>query len=181
MGWRTADNYEAAERERHHELLASLPIRERVRLRLRQAFAIIVLVAAFLLMCAIAFGSPIEPRQIDVMDGDTIRVNDTVYRLVGFDTPEAGFRAKCERERTVGHAATQRLRQLIAGGGLDLTRIRCSCPPGTEGSQRCNFGRFCGTLTARGKDVGDILIGEKLARPYVCDSTRCPRREGWCG
>ena len=49
------------------------------------------------------------------------------YRLVGFDTPET-FRAKCAAERVLGKRAAQRLEELVDGGGLDLQRVRCSCP-----------------------------------------------------
>jgi endonuclease YncB( thermonuclease family) len=100
--------------------------------------------------------------------------------LVGFDTPETGLRAKCEAERTLAHKATQRLRNLVAQGALDLVEVRCSCPPSTEGTRRCNYGRSCGVLTSRKTDVGAILMNEKLARPYVCGPMHCPRRESWC-
>ena len=30
------------------------------------------------------------------------------------------------------------------------------------------------------RDVAEIMIGEGLARSYVCAETRCPRRKGWC-
>jgi endonuclease YncB( thermonuclease family) len=125
-------------------------------------------------------GGPISPGSIQVLDGDTIRTRGAVYRLVGFDTPESGSSARCERERQLAAAATRRLRQLVAGGGLILTRVRCACAAGTEGTQRCNFGRLCGTLRARGREVGEILIAEGLARRYVCGRSRCPPREPWC-
>jgi endonuclease YncB( thermonuclease family) len=54
------------------------------------------------------------------MDGDTIEAHGRVVRLVGFDTPETGSRAKCESERTLGAKAAMRLRQFLAGG-LDLS------------------------------------------------------------
>jgi hypothetical protein len=31
--------------------------------------------------------SPIDPGQIEVIDGDTIRIGSETFRLVGFDTP----------------------------------------------------------------------------------------------
>jgi hypothetical protein len=49
-------------------------------------------------------------------------------------------------------------------GGLDLERVACACPTGTEGTPRCNYGRSCGVLRARGQDVGAVLIAEGLAR-----------------
>jgi endonuclease YncB( thermonuclease family) len=107
-----------------------------------------------------ALTSPIEPGAIEVVDGDTIRTGGRTFRLVGFDTPETGSGARCEYERTLAAAASRRLRQLIATGGLDLERVACSCRPG-------NHGRLCGTLRARGHDVGAILISEGLARPFL--------------
>jgi hypothetical protein len=31
-----------------------------------------------------------------------------------------------------------------------------------------------------GQDVGDVLISENLAHPYVCGRYSCPRRKPWC-
>jgi endonuclease YncB( thermonuclease family) len=76
--------------------------------------------------------------------------------------------------------ATLRLRDLVNGGDLDLTLVRCSCAKGTEGTKRCNYGRACGVLTAKGKDVGATLIDEGLARLFVCGLDRCPKRQPWC-
>jgi hypothetical protein len=64
--------------------------------------------------------------------------------------------------------------------GLDLERITCACPTRTEGTPRCNYGRSCGTLKARGEDVGAMLIAERLARSVVCGRTSCAPRESWC-
>jgi endonuclease YncB( thermonuclease family) len=122
---------------------------------------------------------PLSPSEVYVVDGDTISVRGHQYRLVGFDTPET-VSARCQRERDLGTRATSRLRQLVAQGGLRLQRVSCACPPGTEGSYSCNYGRWCGTLTVAGRDVGPILISEGLARSYVCGRMSCPPRQGWC-
>lgn len=123
---------------------------------------------------------PIQPGQIQVLDGDTIRAHGKIYRLVGFDTPETGTGARCEYERVLADRATARLQQIVTAGSLELQQIPCSCPPGTEGTQQCNLGRLCGVLTSRGRDVGDILIGESLAHPLICSGTSCPPRKLWC-
>jgi endonuclease YncB( thermonuclease family) len=140
------------------------------------------LLASFVLSVPMhTLASPIEPGAVEILDGDTIKAGGKTIRLVGVDTPEMGSRAKCESERTLGAAASRRLRELVAGGGLDLEQVPCACQPGTEGTPACNHGRSCGTLKARGQDVGAILIGEGLARPFVCGAQSCPTRQGWCG
>jgi endonuclease YncB( thermonuclease family) len=118
---------------------------------------------------------------IEVIDGDTVRMKGTVYRLTGFDTPERGDKARCDDERRRAEAATARLRALLTSGNARLERVACACRPGQEGTQHCNFGRLCGSLTVGGRDVGQILIGEGLAHPYLCGATSCPKRRAWCG
>jgi endonuclease YncB( thermonuclease family) len=117
---------------------------------------------------------------IEVIDGDTVRFDGEVYRLVGFDTPERGDRARCEDERRRSEVATARLRKLITGGDASLKRVACACRKGLEGTRECNFGRLCGSLSIGGQDVGRILISEGLAHPYVCGATSCPPRRPWC-
>jgi len=124
----------------------------------------------------------VAPETVVVLDGDTIRIDGipAAIRLVGFNAPET-TRAQCEREATLGQRATARLRQIIAGGSLAFDRLPCSCPAGTEGSQSCNFGRACGRLYSRSRDVGAILIAEGLAVPFTCGPTRCPATpRPWC-
>jgi endonuclease YncB( thermonuclease family) len=72
------------------------------------------LLLSFLLVATIAAAEPIQPSPIEIVDGDTIivRGDSRHVRLLGFDTPETGFEARCERERTLAAKATQRLRQL---------------------------------------------------------------------
>jgi endonuclease YncB( thermonuclease family) len=137
----------------------------------------LTLILAF--VTSIANASPLSSGQVEVLDGDTIRIVGETFRLVGFDAPET-YRAQCASERELGNRATFRLRQLVADGGLDLERVPCSCRGGTEGTPRCNYGRSCGVLRARGQDVGALLIAEGLARAYLCGRTSCPTRESWC-
>jgi micrococcal nuclease len=118
---------------------------------------------------------------VRVIDGDTLGFHDgrANARLVGFDTPET-FEPQCVHERKLGEEATNRLRELINGGGVELQYVRCSCRPGTQGTDACNYGRDCARLLAGGRDVGTILISEGLAARYVCGATGCPPRRNWC-
>ncbi|TAY14030.1 thermonuclease family protein [Rhizobium leguminosarum] len=123
-----------------------------------------------------------QPQEFSVTDGDTVHVvgDATGTRLVGFNTPEK-FSPQCEYERQLGERASSRLRELVAHGSARLTKVACACAPGTEGTKKCNHGRYCGTLLVDGKDVGSILISEGLAVPFVCGRTSCPPTpRPWC-
>src|SRR5262245_10814089 len=107
----------------------------------RWKYTVTVAVLAFLAIAAflqteIDTRAPVSPVavSISVVDGDTVRADGQTYRLVGFDTPESGSLARCERERKLADAATSRLRQLIANGQPSLEPVPCSCRPGTEGT-----------------------------------------------
>jgi endonuclease YncB( thermonuclease family) len=125
-------------------------------------------------------GTAPSSSRIKIVDGDTVRSGGNLYRLLGFDTPESGTNARCERERALADRATKRLRQLLASGEPNLQRLSCACPWGTEGTQDCNYGRRCGRLTVDGNDVGVILIREGLARPRHCLQHSCQPRPDWC-
>ncbi len=122
----------------------------------------------------------VAPAAIRVVDADTIFHNGKTYRLVGYSPPDGGPRAKCPNERELAARAVRRLRQIVAGGDLRLQRVPCGCPAGTEGTDRCNHGRLCAVLTAGDRDVAQILIGEGLARRYVCLGDNCPPKQPWC-
>jgi hypothetical protein len=62
----------------------------------------LTLILAF--VASIANASPLDPGQIEMLDGDTIRVAGETFRLVGFDAPETS-RARCASERELGNRA----------------------------------------------------------------------------
>ena len=125
----------------------------------------------------------LRASDVRIIDGDTIDVRGLTanVRLVGFNAPET-WRPSCTAERQVGERATARLSQLVRGtASIEFERVACSCRPGTEGADQCNFGRFCGSLFVDGRDVGSTLIAEGLAVPYRCGRTNCPPRpQPWC-
>lgn len=127
--------------------------------------------------------SVVNSLSVGVIDGDTISLLDGKpnVRLVGFNAPETGSRARCEAERQKGEVAKRRLSELVSNGRSDFQQIACSCAAGTEGTNVCNFGRCCGTLRVNGVDVGSTLINEGLAVRFVCGATSCPTLpRPWC-
>jgi endonuclease YncB( thermonuclease family) len=97
------------------------------------------------------------------VDGDTIHCGEQRVRVIGLDAPE--LRGRCEAERRLAQAATERLSDLLEEG-VHLE---------TNGQDR--FGRTLAVVRdARGEDVARVLIRERLARAY---DGRGPR-EGWC-
>ena len=125
------------------------------------ALVALAFIAALLAMVAYAHAQPVSSTDVRVVEGDTIALSGLRQhvRLVGFNAPETR-NAGCEAEAQLGQRAKQRLQALVDAGSLELTFIACSCPPGTEGTQRCNHGRRCGILRAKGCDVGSVLMAE---------------------
>ena len=177
---------ESAHRGLKHVLDSSGPARHHVCRRGRLVRFSIIL-AFLVLACGGAQAQPVSSSQITsdvvrVIDGDTIRIRHERpdVRLVGFNAPETR-RANCPWERELGDKATRRLRDLVRSSQLDFKFVACACPPGTEGTPSCNYGRRCVTLKANGQDVGQILIRENLAVSFVCGQTSCPPTpKPWC-
>lgn len=125
---------------------------------------------AFLIVTTIsaAAAEPISASQIEIVDGDTIRVGGEKVRLVGFDTPETGAEAGCDIEIQRGNLAARRLEQLLISGQLDI-RYR---------KHRDKYGRRLATLKVDGVNIGRALIREQLAVPYKGSGYKmnwCPR------
>lgn len=97
-----------------------------------------------------------QDRYTCVVDGDTIWLDGVKHRLKGFDTPEPRVRI-CggNRERALADKASARLIELLNTKPWDLK---------TVGKDRHN--RALSILTINGRDVGDILISEGLAREW---------------
>lgn len=126
---------------------------------------------------------PISLKEFSITDGDTIRIRGDARgtRLVGFNAPES-IKPQCPQEGALGLKAKARLRQLASSATLELQQVPCSCAPGTEGTNACNYGRSCAILRADGRDIGQVLIAEGLAVPFVCGVRSCPPTpRPWCG
>jgi endonuclease YncB( thermonuclease family) len=106
-------------------------------------------------------------ERMRVIDGDTLEDMraDITYRLVNIDTPETGSRARCAAERDLGNRATEAVRTLIsAARQLELR------PTGRID----RYGRTIAFVLIDGRDMGETLIADGLARPWR------GRREPWC-
>lgn len=102
-----------------------------------------------------------------VIDGDTFEDLDTGdrYRLENIDTPETGSRARCTAERQLGDRATRQARALITNANsLDVRRT----------GRIDRYDRIIAFIEIDGRDLGELLIADGLARPWR------GRREPWC-
>lgn len=108
-----------------------------------------------------------DTSQIRVIDGDTLEDMraDITYRVENIDTPETGPRARCTAERELGDEATRAVRALVASAErFDIH------PTGRID----RYGRTIALVAVNGRDLGETLIAEGLARPWR------GRREPWC-
>lgn len=130
-----------------------------------------VLGVAVVLMLAPASPARGEPnaeaRNVRVIDGDTLEdtSSDITYRVVNIDTPETGSRARCTAERELGNRATREVRALVASA--DRIEMRAT-------GRIDRYGRTIAYVLIDGRDLGETLIAEGLARPWR------GRREPWC-
>ena len=142
----------------------------------RASVAAFALALAFTGAVADAGAADWEWRIVGVVDGDTIRVDATPdfppalarlkVRLRGADTPEKGGRAKCERERRGGAAATAFATDAIRTARRVLIRNPAWGKWG---------GRVIADVLIDGRGLATALVAAGLARPYEGE-----RRAGWC-
>ena len=88
-----------------------------------------------------------------VIDGDTLEVDGTIYRLNGIDAPEHGQRCG---DWACGQDATNALAELVEGRDVDCTPIT------TDG-----YGRVIATCFVEGRDVGADMIDKGLAWAFL--------------
>ena len=99
------------------------------------------------------------------MDGDTLRSPaGIVVRIANIDTAEMACR--CARECTLAHAATAYTRRMVEGAKTVELR------PYSRPQDR--HGRTLAYVMVDGRDLGEMLVSEGLARRWT------GRREPWC-
>jgi micrococcal nuclease len=99
-----------------------------------------------------------------VVDGDTIWLQGRKIRIADIDAPET-HGPRCSSEKALGDRATIRLQHLLNGGTVTLR-------PADRDTDR--YGRLLRFVLVDGESVGDVLVGEGLARWYA------GHRRPWC-
>ena len=88
-----------------------------------------------------------------VVDGDTLDVDGTIYRLNGIDAPEHG--QTCGKWRC-GQAATEALVDIVKGKDIKCDAI-----------EEDGYGRTVATCFAGGSDIGADLVDKGMAWAFV--------------
>ena len=132
---------------------------------------VFMLASSFASSFADAKTIPVD-RVVSAYDGDTVtveymqdgkRVKESI-RVRNIDTPELGWRAKCERENYVAVKARSEARRFLAiGEDVELVDV----------ISRDRYGRLRARVEVDGRDLGEHLIAEGLARRWV--------EKGWNG
>jgi len=105
---------------------------------------------------------------VTAIDGDTIVIDREHIRIANIDAPEIGH-PKCDAELRLGQVAKRRLAELLGTGEIVVHR-----GDPKDGRLKDRYGRTLATITIDGRDAGEILITEGLARPWT------GRRSPWC-
>jgi endonuclease YncB( thermonuclease family) len=115
-------------------------------------------------------------RVTKVVDGDTIKfeapwVPDPIkkemsVRIYGVDTPEKGWRGKCEKEKAAGAAATKFAKDLVKNAKSIKIAISAWDKFG---------GRVLGDVIVDGKSLRKELIANGHAREYYGE-----KKQSWC-
>ncbi len=100
--------------------------------------------------------------QTTIVDGDTLKIASTTYRLNGIDAPESNqsCRDSQGKQWACGNAATKALNRLVRWRSVQ-------CNPVTQDT----YGRTVATCYAGGKDLGAELVKSGLAWAYRYYST----------
>lgn len=99
-----------------------------------------------------------------ITDGDTLKHNNTIYRLWGIDAPET--KQDCADGWPAGRLATTRLQALIRG-----RTVMC------EEKDRDRYGRTVAICRVAGEDLGATMVREGMAWAFVRYSRDYVRQE----
>ena len=111
------------------------------------------------------FGSCVTGGGVNcVVDGDTFWMDGERIRVADIDAPET-HPPRCAYEAQLGQRATDRLRELLNNGPIELEAVD---------RDKDVYGRKLRIVTRNGESLGDRLVQEGLARPWT------GMRRPWC-
>ena len=141
-----------------------------------------ILSILLLALCSTAFaqktpqGVTYDANIIKVSDGDTIVIAapflpaplkpQLAVRIFGVDTPEKGFRAKCDSENQRGLAASEFTKKLVGASQKRQVTLYDWDKFG---------GRVLGDIILDGKSLRQQLIANGFAREYFGEA-----KQSWC-
>lgn len=143
---------------------------------MKKFLALILLLPFFVFAQKTPNGVLMDTEVLGVVDGDTVVISATflpkplkpqlAVRIFGVDTPEKGFRAKCDLEATLGESATAfTKKQISKAKNTQLFLI---------GWDKFG-GRVLGDIILDGKSLRRMLINEGYAREYYGE-----KKQSWC-
>jgi len=120
------------------------------------------------------YGSVTVDEVTSIYDGDTFRANIKAYpgligyrigiRINGIDTPE--LRAKCPQEKSLALKAKQ----------FSVSHLRSAKTVELKNMKRGKYFRIVADVYVDGKDLGQMLIDNRLAVPYAGGH----KAKDWC-
>lgn len=108
-----------------------------------------------------------QPMQVRVVDGDTVRIGREAIRFLGINAPEISKPA-CDREAELGRMAAERVAELVRSARQVVL----------DRKGRDRYRRTLATVKVDGRDIGQILMEEGLARKWV--KKWRPGLDRWC-
>ena len=143
---------------------------------MKKLLAILLLVPTLALAQKTPQGVTYDAQILRVSDGDTIVIAapflpaplkpQLAVRIFGVDTPEKGFRAKCESENQRGIAASEFTKQAVNASTQRQVTLYAWDKFG---------GRVLGDIILNGQSLRAMLIQNGHAREYYGDA-----KQSWC-
>ena len=130
---------------------------------------------ALLLTSNLVFSDGMLLPIIKVVDGDTIEtrlnlpepLNKVYIRIIGIDTPESNFLAKCVKEKEMGIAAKEFLKEYLKNEKNMIVKDYKWDKYG---------GRIDGIVYIGNVNINELMITKHYARPYTGQGAK----SDWC-
>jgi endonuclease YncB( thermonuclease family) len=144
--------------------------------KMKKLLAILLLVPALALAQKTPKGVTYDAQILKVSEGDTIVIAapflpqplkpQLAVRIFGVDTPEKGFRAKCESENQRGLAASEFTKKVVESSTSRQVVLYDWDKFG---------GRVLGDIILNGQSLRAMLIANGFAREYYGEA-----KQSWC-